>query len=320
MVEHAVFDHEQPLAFHAFTVEGAGSLATAAQRIVGDGNGGSRDLLAHHVAQEAGLAGNGRSVDRAGKMAGDAARDAGVEHHVDGTGLGLARAEAAHGALTRPASDRLRRVEVGIMLARGKIVIALHGGALARDHAGRARKPRSDVLADETVRCGKHQPAQPGAGGTAAGIGHALDRKGGLLGCKSAFLKLLGRDLRGIEQVEIDRRLRQQGGVRQSLERVLRRYPGHRDRALGKRIGIGSGRGRNAGDPLPDEDTKRYVFALRRFRGLDLAETHRHTARTTAHRNRVRRVRTGALCRLDKRGDAIRQFRGFGRVDHRGDS
>ena len=44
------------------------------------------------------------------------------------------------------------------------------------------REARADILAEEAVRGGQHQTAEPGAGAAAAGIGDALDGKRGLFG------------------------------------------------------------------------------------------------------------------------------------------
>ena len=94
----------------------------------------------------------------------------------------------------RPISSRV--VEIGEMQARGIFVVALHAGALAGDHAGRARKARADIVADEAVRGRQHQAAEPGAGAAAAGIGDARHGECRLLRGQRIFLQLVGGDRR----------------------------------------------------------------------------------------------------------------------------
>ena len=106
MVEHALLDHQQLLALDALAIEGPRRLAAQPQRLVGHGDAGRGDLLAHHVAQEAGLARDGSAVDRARQMAGNAARDARIEDDVTGPVLALRGVQAAHRALAGLAADR----------------------------------------------------------------------------------------------------------------------------------------------------------------------------------------------------------------------
>ena len=65
----------------ALVVERARREAAPEERIVRDREAGFQHLLAHLVAQEAGLAGDGSAVDRAGDMADETAGNAWIENH-----------------------------------------------------------------------------------------------------------------------------------------------------------------------------------------------------------------------------------------------
>ena len=108
VVEHALLYHQQLCPLDTFTVERSRCLAAPPHGLVGDGNRVRGHLLAHHVAEKAGLAGDRGAIDRAGKMTGNAARHARVEDHIDGASLGLARMELPHCALSGLAADLLR--------------------------------------------------------------------------------------------------------------------------------------------------------------------------------------------------------------------
>ena len=66
-------------------------------------------------------------------------------------------------------------------------------------------KRERDIVADEAVRGGEHQPAEAGAGAAAGRIGDALDGKGRRFRRQGRFLQLVGRHFGGVEQVEVAR-------------------------------------------------------------------------------------------------------------------
>ena len=64
-------------------------------------------------------------------------------------------------------------------------------------------KRDAEILTDEAMRRRQHQSAEPGAGAAAAGIGDALDRKGGVFGSERVLFQPLGRNFGVVVEVEI---------------------------------------------------------------------------------------------------------------------
>src|SRR5690606_40195904 len=125
-------------------------------------------------------------------MPGNAARHAWVEDHRHWAGLRLAGPQSSHGTLARAPADPFRRIQVGKMQARGKFIVSLHRGSFPGKHRNRPRKARAEILAQETVRSGKYQATNAGAGAAAGRIRHSLDGERCFLGSKSVFPEALG--------------------------------------------------------------------------------------------------------------------------------
>ena len=249
-------------------------------------------------------------------MAGDAARHARIVDHRHRSGLRLACIEAAHGPFAGLAADIGRGFEIGEMQAGGIVVVTLHRGSLAGNDACRAREARAEILTDEAMRRRQHQSAEPGAGAAAAGIGDALDRKGGVFGSERVLFQPLRRNFGVVVEVEIADRSGQPRRVGETLIWIFRRHPRHRDGAPGELMRVGSGGRRDTGNALAHEHAQRNVVALRQFGRLDLAEPHGNAARAAAHRDRIGRVGASLPGGLDQRRDAIDKFGGIDAIVH----
>src|SRR5262245_33285171 len=152
-LERTVIDDGEHASRYALRIEGARALPALAQRIVDDADAGLEQAFPEPVAQKARLAGDRAAIDRAGEMADEPARDPPVEDHRHPLGRHLARIEPRNRALARGAPDPFRRIEIGSVKRRRKIVVALHGGALARDRAHRHAVTRGEVGAAKAVTC-----------------------------------------------------------------------------------------------------------------------------------------------------------------------
>src|SRR5579883_3605829 len=92
--QHAVLHDIEAARGHAFAVERPRAQAAAAQRIIDDADTGREQALAELILEEACLACDGATIDRAGEMADDAAGDARIKHYRHPFGRGLARIDA----------------------------------------------------------------------------------------------------------------------------------------------------------------------------------------------------------------------------------
>jgi hypothetical protein len=214
------------------------------------------------------------------------------------------------GALARFAADLGRIAQIGEEQLGGKVVIALHAGALAGDHRDRARETRAAIGAGKTVRGHQHQTARAGGNPGARRVGDARHRARGLFHRQRILRHSFGGDFRVVIEIEIGKLAGQEILAGQRVERVLRRNPGHRHGAFGERIGIARHIGRHAGDLAADEDAQRKVVALGGIRAFHLAEAHGHAFRARAHHDGVGGIGAGALRGFDKRSGAVDQALG----------
>ena len=200
-----------------------------------------------------------------GQMAGNAARHARIEDDGDFAGLGLARIEAADGALARACGRSLpahpdRR------------------SAGARNNRNRApcpcprRQSRSPSARSASRHTGRESHATWQAPARRARRWRRCrrnwsrrERRAPRLPSPARHPAACRRKRSGIEQVKVAYGFRQKRCVRQALERIFGRDPRHRDGALGQRPRVGGGGGRNAGDPLADKDPQRDVVAFGRL-------------------------------------------------------
>jgi hypothetical protein len=100
---------------------------------------------------------------------------------------------------------------------------------------------------------------------------------------------------------------RQQRRIREPDIFVIGSDTRHRDRALGK-LGYSIARyiiGRDHRLALADQHAQTDIVAFRTLGLLDASVAHLDALRNAAHRDRIRRIRAGALGRLD---EALRQF------------
>src|SRR5262249_14793963 len=159
-LEDAILDNVQRKAGDALTVEGVRGEPTPPCRIVIDLDRLGEDALAELAPKEAGLAGDGGATDRAGEMADQPSRNAGIVDHGSGAGGDVLRVEAADGAFARLATYLRRGAQLGAMRLGLGVVVALHAGAFASDRRGGQAEARAEIGAGETVRSGEHQPAE----------------------------------------------------------------------------------------------------------------------------------------------------------------
>lgn len=166
----------------------------------------------------------------------------------------------------------------------------------------------------EAGRGDQHHPAHARGRRGAAGFGDALHRKRRSLGFERAALELGGRGHIGIEQIEIREVAREQRWVREADIFVVGRDARHRDRAFGK-LGHGIAAdvvGRNYRPALADQHAQADVVTLGALGFLDASIAHLDALRDAAHRDRVGRIRAGALRRLHQ---PLRQIRQSGLVE-----
>lgn len=273
-------------------------------------------LLAHLVAQEAGLAGDGRSIDGTGNVTDETAGDARIEDDGDvAAGIDLARVDALDGALAGAAADQLRIVEIGGIEAAVEIVVALHLRALAGDDADRAAETAGHVAAGKTVGGDEHEATHARRCAGAGGVGDALDIERRLFHFERRFAQRVGRYIGRVIKFEVGIGFRQISLVRKAGERIFGRDPGHGDGALGKHLHVEARIGRDAGDLLADKDAKREIVALGSFRALDLAETDADGAGTGTNHDRIRLIRSRGLGEINQLAGTGKQFGG---IDFRG--
>ena len=164
----------------------------------------------------------------------------------------------------------------------------------------------AQIGAVETGRGHQHHAADAGRGGSAAGFGHALDRKRGCFGLAGAAFELGRRGDVGIEQIEIGKFARQQRRIGKADILVVGRNPRHRHRALGELCDAVAADvvGRDHGLALAEQHAQADIVAFGALGFLDAAVAHLDALRDVAYRDRIGRIGAGAFGRLDK---ALRQ-------------
>src|ERR1035437_8383373 len=156
--------------------------AALAQWIVDDADAVGEQLLAHLVAQKAGLARDRSAIGGAGEVRNQRAGHSAVEHHRHFAGGYLSWVEPLERALAGGAADLLRRLQIGGVQHRGMIVVALHAGAFTGDRGHRQAVARAQIGAAKTVAGDQHHAADAGRCRGAARLSDALDREPGDFG------------------------------------------------------------------------------------------------------------------------------------------
>src|SRR5262249_55731870 len=129
----AILDQSAPFARNPLRIERMRAKAALAQRIVDDVDAHPEDLLPELVFEEAGTARDRRSVDGGGEMSNERAGYPWLEDDRHFAGRDLAWVKPARRPFARGAADRFRRLEVGDVDRRRKVVVALHSGPFAGD-------------------------------------------------------------------------------------------------------------------------------------------------------------------------------------------
>ena len=238
---------------------------------------GANSCVAELVLEKAGLARDRAAVDRAREMTDERTGHARIEHHRHFLGRDLARIEPRDRALAGGAADLLRRFEVAQVQRRGKIVIAFHRGALARDRAHRQAVARAEIGAGKAVARHQHHAADAGGGAGAVRLGDAFDRKtGALRPLRHGFERADGRAF--ADRSGRDREW--SAPVGPASARPANRSSGvaarHRHGALGQRRHALARDviGGNNRLPAADADAQAHVVAFRALGFLDRAVAH----------------------------------------------
>ena len=316
--QHAAVDDVARRGRDAFAVERLGAQAARPARIVGDGDAVGEHGLAHTVLEKTRAARDRRAADRRGEVADQAARDPRVVNHRHRARWRLARAEPGDRALAGAAADRGRIGEVGGETRARVIVVALHRGALAGDHAGADAELRDAVAAFEAVRGHQRDARAAPARLGALGIGHAGDGAGGVLGRRGLRDQRGGCRLDIVGEVEVGHIAGEQFAVGQAAKRILGHRAGHRHGALdqaGQRIGRDVGR-RHHGLAAAAEDAQADVpgfGALDTFRHAEAlgdaevgAFEHHRVGGVGASSDGAAHEIAEPLERLDRRGSVLR--------------
>ena len=276
--------------------------AALAQGIVDDADAVAEQLLAHLVAQEAGLARDRCAVGGARQMRHQRPGDARIEHHRHLARRHLARIEPLDRALAGGAADLLRRLQIGGVPHARIIVIALHAGAFAGDRGHRQAVAGAEIGAAKSGRGHQHHAADAGRGRSAARLGDALDRKPGGFGRARHGLELADRRQAGIDQVEIGKVMRQLRRVGEPGIFVLGRGARHRHRARSQRRAAVARRvvGRHHRLALSHQHAQAEIVAFGTLRFLHRAIAHLDRQRHGAHRHRVGGIGAGGERGLDQ--------------------
>ncbi len=312
--QNAVLDQRTFAVGNSFAVEGLGTLAAHAVRIVDDADPRGEDLLAQRILEEAHAPRDRGARDGAGEMADDAGGDTRIVDDRDGLRLDLARSETRNGAFAGALADGLGAFEVAAVTGAGAVVVAFHRSAVARQHGHADGMVGARIAAEESFAGGKRHGAAAEAGAAAFRIGDALDRHGGAFDGARPLDQRLGRRLVGVFDVERRPVVRQHLARREACVLVFRREPRHRHRPFRKgreRVFREVAR-RDEGDALSDEDAQAQIVTLRALDILELAKAVGDAGRHAFDEQPVGGVGAGGFRGADQR---VEDFLG---VAHRG--
>jgi hypothetical protein len=201
-----------------------------------DGDAVGEHRFAQAVEQEARLASNGRTGNRAQQMADQRTADARVEHDRHRSARQLARAQPGDGALAGLPADHVGCVELVQTPHPVPGAVALLLSVALGQHRRGDRMGARPIAAGEAVAGRQRDLAPPRAGARAFAVGNAGNRPRRVLGGKRPRLQRRRVRLGAVVQPQVGRSAFQQPvfGCKAG-EPVLRRFPRHRHGAVGQR-------------------------------------------------------------------------------------